>query len=166
MVEFQPLVNEEIMTYEGLFSVKELYSMIESYAKKHGFVIKEPNSSEQVTKTGRNIVRGFDITRQLSDYARSQIKLTLKLNNVKDVVVEKEGIKKNLNQGKITCVFYVYLQTDFEHRWENKPGFFFIRVLFDKYLFKPFTTNYSGITMKDYTLFYNELKAHLNLYKY
>ena len=166
MVERTGLINKKKFTYEGLFSVKELYEKIDAFKNEHGYTKKEIIGGEFVKKDGRTMTHRFELVKPLSEYATSILHIQMKLFNVRDVIVEREGIKRNLNQGKIEFITDAYHEADFEHRWENKPGFFFIRVLFDKYLFKPFTTDYDGIIAKDYHTFINEIKAHLNLYKY
>ncbi|MFT4343859.1 MAG: hypothetical protein ACMXYE_03885 [Candidatus Woesearchaeota archaeon] len=166
MVERSPVINKKKIVYEGLFSVQELYTAIEAFQNHHGYTRKDIVGGEFVKKDGRTINQRFELIKQLSEYATSVLHINIKLFNIKDVHVEKEGIKRNLNQGKIEFLLDAYFETDFEHRWENKPGFFFIRILFDKYLFKPFTTDYEGLIAKDFHAFTSEIKAHLHLYKY
>jgi hypothetical protein len=166
MVERTVLVDKQKLTYEGIFIVRELYTVIDQFLEKKSYLRKEKTSSEIVTKTGRKIIQKYEIGKQLSDYARSVIQVNMCLEDVKDLEIKKEGMKKNVNQGKVTLILDLYLEYDFENRWENKPGFFFIRVLFDKYIFKPFTTNYEKMISKDYKEFKNEIMASLNLYKY
>lgn len=166
MVERIVLVDKQKMTYEGIFIVKDLYELIDNYLERNGYQKRDLNSSEVVKKEGRFIVMKFEPWKQLSDYAKSVFKVNMRLDEVRDLEIEKEGTKMHANQGKVTLIFDAYLENDFEHKWENKPGFFFVRVLFDKYIFKPFTTNYQSIVMRDFTKFINELRAFLNLYKY
>jgi hypothetical protein len=166
MVERQVQVDNYVLNYEGIFNLKDLYSLIDNFADKNGFTKKEISTGEIVKQDGRNANLVFEIWRQLSDYAKTVIKVRLVLENVKDVIVEKEGYKNHMNQGKVKFVLYAYVETDFEHKWENTPGFFFVRILFDKYIFKPFTTNYPSIVMSDFAKFRDELRAFLNLNKY
>ncbi|MFT4303359.1 MAG: hypothetical protein ACMXYG_02250 [Candidatus Woesearchaeota archaeon] len=166
MVERLVLVDKQKLDYEGLFTVKELYELIDNFYDKHGYQKREIKDVEVVKKNGRFITQVYEPWKQLSDYAKSVFKVQMILENVRDLEIKKQGIKMNVNQGKVKFIFDVYLENDFEHRWENKPGFFFVRVLFDKYIFKPFTTDYQGYVMKDFKAFVNEIRAYLNLHKY
>jgi len=166
MVERLVLVDKQSMNYEGIFVVRELYSMIEKFLREHGYQKRTLGNTETVTKKGRTITMKYEPWKQLCDYAKSVFKVNMTLEDIKDIEIEKEGVKMHANQGKVTFVFDCYLENDFEHRWENKPGFFFVRILFDKYIFKPFTTDYQAVVMKDYLAFINEIKAFLNLHKY
>lgn len=166
MVERQTLVNKQKINYDGVFVVKEIYDFFDNFMKKHGYQRHNIQNGEYVKKNGRNIEMIFELRKPISEYYANVIRINMQLEDVKDIEIDKEGYKKNANIGKICFSLDCISQQDFEHKWENKPGFFFIRILFDRYLFKPFTTNYQGLAMKDYTMFVNELKAKLNLYRY
>jgi len=166
MVERQGLVNKQELNYEGVFVVQDLYNFFDTFMKKNGYKRLDIQNSEYVKKNGRDIEMVFEMQKVMNDYATNIIRVDMQLKKIKDIEIEKEGFKINANQGQVKFVFDAIYQQDFEHRWENKPGFFFIRVLFDRYLFKPFTTDYQGLVMKDYGYFVNEIKAKLNLYRY
>jgi len=166
MVERLTLVDKQKLTYEGIFVMRELYEVMDKWMEAKGYHKRELKSSEIVKPKGRNIDTVFEPWKQLSDYAKSVFKVKLSAEKVRDIVIEKEGIKHSMNQGIITFTFDAYLETDFEHRWENKPGFFFVRVLFDKYIFKPFTTNYQNHVMGDFKQFIDEIRGSLNLHRY
>ena len=166
MVEKLALIDKKEIKYSGIFSVNDLYTLIDDLTKKNGYIKKEYNNRETIKKDGRSVNIRFEIRRKMSDYATSVIQMKILLDNIKDLDIEKEGTHMNRNQGDVRIIFDAYLENDFEHKWENTPGFFFVRVLFDKYIFKPFTTDYQGIVMKDYNMFKDEITAFLNLNKY
>jgi hypothetical protein len=166
MVERLILVDKKKMYYEGIFILRELYSVIDNWLDSHGYEKREIRNSETVKKNGRNVDIIIEPWKKLCDYGKSVIKIKMSFEDIKDAEIERGGNKININQGKVTMIFDAYFETDFEHRWENKPGFFFIRILFDKYIFKPFKTNYNAIVMNDFNAFYNEIQATLNLNKY
>jgi hypothetical protein len=166
MVERQWIVDNYVINYEGIFSLRELYEKIDQFITDNNLTRKEIKNTEIVKKSGRNIEIIFEMWRSLSDYAKSVLRVKLSCEDVKDLFVEKGGIKHSMNNGKVRFNIYSFLETDFEHKWENTPGFFFVRVLFDKYIFKPFTTNYKAIVASDFNKFTNEMRAFLNLNKY
>ena len=67
-----------------------------------------------------------------------------------------------MNQGKIDLVFDGILETDYENRWEGKPLFFFLRTLFDKYIFKPYTTGYQSNCVDDVNNFQRESEFYFS----
>jgi hypothetical protein len=166
MVERLTLVNKHKVSYEGIFSLKELYITIDNLITKKGYNKKEIQNTEIVKKGGRYVTIRMEVWKKMADYANSVIQIKMMLQNIKDIEIEKEGIKISANQGKAEIIFDAYIENDFEHKWENTPGFFFVRILFDKYIFKPFTTNYQAKVITDYKEFLNEITAVLNLNKY
>jgi hypothetical protein len=92
--------------------------------------------------------------------------MRFKFLNVKDVEIEKEGVKLSINQGTVKIVIDGYLETDYEGWWEKKPMFYFIRTLFDKYLYKKQFKYYEGWLIHDIQDLHARIQKFLNLYKY
>ena len=104
--------------------------------------------------------------KKYTDYAKCEIKIRLVMSDIVEVEIEKDGSKLKLNKGKIKIVLDGLLTTDYENRWESKPMFYFIRTIFDKYFYKPFTVGYQNNVAGDTKELYSFLKAFLNLYRY
>ena len=51
-------------------------------------------------------------------------------------IVYKEGVKIKINQGKVMMIFDGYLVSDYEGKWKGKPLIYFLRTIFDKYVFR------------------------------
>jgi len=90
------------------------------------------------------------------EIARDEVSIT---------VLDKDGVTIQLNKGKVNFVFDAYIETDYEHRWEGKPLFYFLRVIFDKYVFKPYTKGYEGNVMADLNELYASIKTFLNTHR-
>jgi len=166
MVERVVVVDKYRVIYEGLFNFFELYKMISYYFEEKGYDKREKKNIESVSENGKYIELLFQPWKKITDYARSVLQLQIIVDDMKDVYVERDGLKVKVNQGKITFVFDAYLETDYENRWEKKPGLFFIRTLFDKYFYKPFTTNLEAEIKLDFDTLVDQIKGFLNLNKY
>ena len=166
MVERDIIVDKLRLTYEGLFSVADLYKMIDEWFEEKGYDKREKKNVESVTPEGKFIEIEVEPWKKVTDYAKNIIKIRMIFSNIKEVTVEKDGIKVKLNQGKVQFVFDGYLETDYEHMWEGKPLFYFIRELFDKYFYKPYTTGFKQGVKEDLMHLYTNIKAFLNLYRY
>ena len=59
-----------------------------------------------------------------------------------------------------------YLDTDYEDRWESKPFYFFIRTLFDKFVYRTYSTQYEELLVENCLQLHSTMKAFLNLYQY
>ena len=105
MVERLVLVDKQKLNYEGIFSVRDLYSLIDNFLEAKGYQKREIKSKQGVEKKGRDILIVYEPWKQLSDYAKSVFKVKMQIENLKDIDVEKEGINQNMNQGKVTFTF-------------------------------------------------------------
>ena len=63
-------------------------------------------------------------------------------------------------------IFDAYLESDYEHKWESKPTFFFLRTLFDKYVFKGYFAKAEKWIINDLYDLHSRIQRFLNVYRY
>jgi len=63
-------------------------------------------------------------------------------------------------------IFDGYVETDYENRWENKPIFYFLRALIDKYIYRIYTDKFESMLVADVHHLHTRIKSFLNLYRY
>jgi hypothetical protein len=165
MPEREVIIDKLRMTYEGLFSVAELYTMIDEWFREKGYDKKESKNIEVVRPEGKQIELVLEPWKKVTDYAKNIIKIRILMTDIKDVEVEKDHTKVKLNQGKIQLVFDAFMETDYESRWEGKPIFYFIRTVFDKYFYKPFLAGFETGVKADTMDLHKRIAAFLNLYR-
>ena len=90
----------------------------------------------------------------------------MKFIGVKDMEVEKEGVRTTVQQGRVMFIFDAYLQSDYEEFWESKPIFFFIKTLWDKYVFKSYFGRAEKWLVNDLFQLHGRIQQHLNIYRY
>jgi hypothetical protein len=166
MAERDVVVDKLRLSYEGLFKVADLYKLVDGWLREKGYDKREKRMAESVVKTGKFIEWEMEPWKKITDYAKIVIKLRIILTDIKEIDVEVDKTKIKMNQGKADFVFDGYIETDYEHRWESKPLFFFLRTLFDKYFFKPYTTGYQSNALDDVNDLHTRIKAFLNLNRY
>ncbi len=166
MPERKIVVENLKLEYEGLFSVAELYKLIDRWFKDQGYDKKEIKNVEQVGHEGKYIELELQPWKNISDYVQYLIKLRLYAKNVKEVDVEKDGAKVKLNQGKVVIIIDGYFVTDHEGRWESRPTLFFWRTILDKYFYRGPLARSEGGVVEEIANLHTTLKAFLNLYRY
>jgi len=166
MAEIDIIIDKLRLQFEGLFSVKDLYYMMDEWFEERNYDHRELRHIERVTPEGKYIEWEWQPWKKYTDYAKSEIRIRVICSNITEVEIEKDGSKVKLNKGNIQFVIDGYLTTDYENRWESQPMFLFIRTLFDKYFYKPFTVGYQTNVAGDVKELYKQLKAFLNLYRY
>jgi hypothetical protein len=166
MSEREVLVDKMRLTYEGIFSILEVYKIMDEWFEEKGYDKREVKNIESIFPEGKYVEIVVEPWKKLTDYAKSVLKVRMIFSDIKEVEVEKDGVKVRLNQGKAHFVFDAYLETDYEHKWEAKPTFFFIRTIFDKYFYKSYTSQMKGEVMDSINDLHARIKSFLNLYRY
>lgn len=166
MAEIEIVVDKLRLQYDGLFSAKDLYYMLDEWFEEKNYDRREIRHIERVTPEGKYIEYEWLPWKKYTDYAKSEIRIRVVMTDVKEVEIERDGSKVKLNQGNIRIVMDGYLTTDYENRWESKPMLIFLRTIFDKYFYKPFTVGYQQNVKGDVMELYKQVKAFLNLYRY
>lgn len=166
MAEQKIVVENLELQYEGLFSFKDLYKLIDDWLKENNYDKVEKMNMEKVSEEGKYIELVLEPVKYLTDFVEYIIKMRIIGRNIKEVEVERDGKKEKLNQGSLYIRFDAILETDYEGRWEQKPTFYFLRVLIDKYVYKFYTGKYESGLKKDLTEIHTQIKSLLNLYRY
>lgn len=160
------VVDKERLSYEGVFEMQGLIDVMKTWASNKGYFFLEKRHGEALKPEGKWVDLDLEPFKKFTDYAKSIIKVRVQLQDVRDVVVERDGKKMKVQEGKIQIGFDGILETDYEHRWETKPLFYVIRTIFEKYVFTPFISGFERGVREDLMLLKNNIKSYLNLSKY
>ena len=166
MAERLTIVEKDRINYEGIFDAKEVFNVIKDWTLDKGYIFVEKSHSESTKAEGKYIDMNMEHFKKFTDYAKSILKMRMQFNEVKDVVVEHDGKKTKQQEGKISIVFDGILETDYESKWESKPIYYILRVLFEKYLYTPFISGFERTIAGDVNSLKNNLKSFLNMTKY
>ncbi|MFP4403134.1 MAG: hypothetical protein ACOC3X_03475 [Nanoarchaeota archaeon] len=152
--------------YEGLFRLNDLYDVIEHWTKERGYDKQEKINHEQILKTGREIFVETQPTKAFTDYDRVNIKINIIVKNMKDVMIKQDNLDVLMNQGKVVVSLTGYYITDYAGRWEGKPWFFFLRAVFDKWIYPVNTSKHESAANEEVNHLYQLIKGYLNMNKY
>ncbi len=166
MAERKLVVENISISYSGLFDVKEFYKMIDDWFKAKGYDKVVVKHKEYSTETGKNIEILLAPHKNVTDYIRNLIKVWIGMSNIKEVEVKRDKTRFKINKGDVIVVLDGYLELDYEHRWEQKPLFFFLRVLIDKFIHKSEIDKYGEELIEEINEFHNEIRSFLGLHKY
>lgn len=166
MTEKNIVVSGLTVSYEGLFNVLELYKIFDDWQKKNNYDKTERESIEYVKPEGKYIELRMEPARKESDYVRFELRVHIVMENIKETVVDIDGEKKKMNEGKVTIAFDAWLETDYEEAWSTRPNLYFLRLLIDKYIYKIYSDKFSGQLRGEVNELATHVKSFLNLYKY
>ncbi|MFH1408720.1 MAG: hypothetical protein ABIH34_02330 [Nanoarchaeota archaeon] len=166
MVERRIIVDGMKLSYKGLFNVTELYKLIDYYFRERAYTKHELKNYEETFPGGKQIEVVKEPYRKITDYAKYVIRVSLTMQDIKEIAVEKDGAKVKLNQGSVEVHFDGFLEVDYEHRWEKKPFYYFLRAIADQFFFKVHTERYEQGLVEEVNELHSQIKGFLNLYRY
>ena len=161
------IINNRVLKYKGIFLVDDLVSTINRALEFKCYEKKEKKTEEVVTEYGRKTEIELRPFKEKTDYARYMIKLRITLDKVTESIEKVNGGNKKFQKGEILINFDSWLLTDYHGRWQMKPGLYFIKALFNKFIYKlPLETSFKGEVAEDTAYIYAQIKKLLNSYKH
>jgi len=166
MPEKKIVYQDKFISFEGLFSLKDLFKIIVRWFNEHGYDMFENKNYEEVYEDGKKVIFELIPYKKVSDYYKLEIRIFAVFESLKEVEVELNGIKQRLLKGRANFTFDAILVTDYEGRWESRPTYYFYRTLIDKFIYKSYTDKYENELIKDAKEVQEEIKAYLNMFRY
>ena len=156
--------------YEGIFSMKDFFRLLDFWLRDKFFDKQEQKLEEFVNPDGsKQIEIEFQPWKKFSDYHKCVLKIEMMVHNFRNIEVDVNGKKLKLNQGKIEIKFTGYLWVDWQGHWtiqKKKPMLYFVRDLWDRYIYNDITKKYTYMVLDDVTDLRNTLSTYLNMQKY
>ncbi|MGM5485402.1 MAG: hypothetical protein ACQEP1_06040 [Nanobdellota archaeon] len=161
------IIYDHVRTnYKGLFSVTELYRLIDFWFMEKGYTKHELNNFQEDKQDGKKIYINKEPYKKTSDYIKYVIQCEIECDQVKEVEVEKNGKKIRLNQGNCSVIITGHLITDYERKWEDKAFFYFLQQIFDKFVWNPFVSRAEKGLIEECNHLRTQVSSFLNLYRY
>ncbi|MEM4248095.1 MAG: hypothetical protein QXH80_02415 [Candidatus Nanoarchaeia archaeon] len=160
------LLDNEKITYEGVFDLGEIYKHAHQWFTWRKYDVSEKKYKEKMKPTGKEIEIEWSVNRDIDEYSKFTHDIKWRLRDVNDVEVQKDSTKIKMQKGEINFEITSFITTDRQDFWVTKPHFAFLKAFYEKYLYKGSIERMKKEIWKHGWEFYNEMKAFLNLYKY
>ena len=162
MAEKKICVSELRIQYNGPIDVVDFFRAVEDWIMKKHMHKEIKKKSEQVTPSSRRVEWFIEIWEDLADYAKEVVRLQALFKDVKDADINKDGKVQHTQVADMLIIIDGILETDLEAQWFQKPTFFFMRAIYDKYINKFYTHRFEGRLTADTYQFYNYLMDSLH----
>jgi hypothetical protein len=166
MAEIKTLIDGKSLSYEGVFNIKELYKIIDTWFKDRGYDKQEIKNWEDVSENEKQIVLEIIPYKKISDYARIDIRIFMIFSRLSEIEVEKDNLRFKMNKGRAEFYFDAYVVTDYENKWQTRPIFFFIKNIIEKFIYRMYTVTYDSEAIRDTTEIENEIRSFLNMQRF
>jgi hypothetical protein len=166
-MERRIIFDHVVVSYSGLFSMQELYRMIDFWFMEKGYtkhetIVKEDDGGEH----GKTFFMCTEPYRKISDYVKYVVRCEIECKDVKVVEVERDNTKIRMNHGECNVIVTGYIVTDYKERWTQNGTMYFIRALFDKYIWRDYIAKGESGLVDECTHLLSQVKGFLNLYRY
>jgi hypothetical protein len=167
MVELYTTVAGEQISFEGLFTMEDLFRIIDKYFRMKGFDKKLIFDEEFQTPTGKYFHIKAEYYKKVDSYIRMQTRMWLYINNYHPVEKEVEGNKIKTAHGKISMTFDAFLQTEYFKLFpDSKPFYFLFKVFYEKYMASSRILYWDKVSKHVINELKTEVSSYLNLNKF
>src|SRR3989344_4701847 len=164
MVEKKQVLYDLRTTYNGPFVVEDFYAEIDNWIREKGFEKEPKKKMEQVTKDGKKIELVIEAHRSLDDLHHSVVVLRALLDNVKEITIKKDGKKIRINNGDVFINIDGFIQAHvLGSFYQNKPIYYFMRSLIDKFVYNFWSFKHDGIVSGDCHDLFKRIRSFFQL---
>jgi len=168
MGEKQRLISRRF-SYEGIFNYREFFRIYDSWLREKFYDKYEGRTEQYDDERGMHINTEFIPWKKVTDYHKYILKMEIAGADIKEVEVVKEGKKIRMHHGKLNIQITGYFVVDYPDvglgKW-NKPLHYFMRDMYDKYIYWRMTKKYMALLVEHTNDLSHVLKSYLNMGQY
>ncbi|MBI4452270.1 hypothetical protein HY637_02480 [Candidatus Woesearchaeota archaeon] len=167
MTEKKQVLYDLRIAYNSPFLIEDFYAEIDGWIKEKGFTKEHKKKMESVTNNGKRIQWFIEIQGHLDDLHHGIIMLRVFMENIKEIVIKKDGKKTRINIGDVLVNIDAFVVSEIHGSfYQAKPIFYFIRALIDKYIYNFWSFKWDGKVNSDGRDLYKRLQSFFNVQKY
>ena len=159
MVEKKHVVFDLRINYNGPLSIEKFYEEVEKWMNEKGLQKDLKRKSEDVNPKGKKIEWVIECWKALTTEHKHVVRLRALFDKIKEVKLKRKGHTVKINQADVLISIDGFLETSLTDRWTQKPTFFFLRALYDKYIWKIWSEKYDGGVSEDCYDLYKRLQT-------
>lgn len=162
MAERYLVIDRLKLSYEGLFNADELHELISSFFYEKGYDWYEKMNQVIVTPSGKQIRMILEPWKNITDYYKLIVSIKINIADLKDADVKIGNSTIKTNQGTLHVIFDGFVISDRKNKWSQKPVYWFMSILFEKYFFKEHYQKAETWVRDDVDSLHQKIKTYLN----
>ncbi len=160
------IVDHDKIDYSGPLELTSLFKMIENFIWERGFDFRQDKDFEQNTQHGKFVEWQISPWKWISDYARYIIKVRVLGYDIVKTDTKGNGKKTKVDAGRVIIVIDGFVEFDLQHRWEGHPFLYFLRSLYDNFVFRAYTERFEQRLVHDINHLHDHIEKLLNVYRH
>lgn len=165
MVEKKFVIDGMKLGYNGPFDIIEFYKKVEEWISKKGKEKEIKKKVEHVGPSGKKVEWFIEIWEDAAEYARPIVRMRALFTDLVEVKAGKGKAGRKLNRGEALIILDGILETDIGGKWQQKPVFYFLRALVDKFIWKHHMNKIEDKLAADVYELHDTLEDFFNSYK-
>ena len=117
--------------------------------------------AEKLKGDAKDVEIVWEAVKEISDYFRFVIQSHWLILGMKSIEVQKEGKRVKIDTGVLEIKLRAILVKDYEHRWENRPIWKFLRGIYDKYIIRTRIEQYEQKLLEEINEYIAQCKSLL-----
>ena len=163
MAEKETIFSSRVK-YAGIFSFRDFYKFCYDWlTEEMGVDISEDKYEEKIAGDSKNIVVNWSGNRELTDYFRFDIKITINVGGLTNVEINQAGTKVNTNKGSVQVGVRGILVRDYKGKFETTAFNKFLRSIYEKWVIPARIEEYESKIAGYCDEFLSQAKAYLDL---
>jgi len=160
------IVDHEKIDYSGPLDVNDLFRMIDNFVFEKGFDKRQDKDFEQNTEKGKFVEWQISPWKKITDYIRYIIKVRILGYDLVKIDAKQNGKKTKIDYGRIIIVIDGFMEHDYDNYWDDKPFLFFLRTVYDYFVFKAYTERFEQRLVHDINNLHDNIEKLFNLYRH
>jgi len=163
MPEKEEVFNSKIK-YDGIVSFKDFYKFCYDWlTEETGLTMKESKYSEKLSGSSKNIDVEWVGSKKITDYFKSEVKVSFKIIGLTDVEITKDDQKIKTNKGSVEVKITGNLIRDYLGKFEKTSFQKFYRGIYEKWIIPSRIEEYEDKLAGACDEFLSQAKAYLDL---
>ena len=159
------IVDHEKIEYRGPFDANDLFRHIDVFTFEKGFDKRQDKDIEINTQNGKFIEWQVSPWKKITDYIRYIIKVRVIVHDLVKIDAVTDRKKSKIDSGKVLIVIDAFMEFDYDSYWDGKPMLFFLRTIYDYFVFKAYTERFEQRLAHDVNHLHDTLERFFNMYR-
>lgn len=165
MSEKHTIISGDSVNYSGIFQLSELFSLMNSYLREVGYDKRVCTNNQETVDDLKIVTLSLKPYKVITDYVKFEIEISVDAS-VLDVEVTLNNQKQIVQKGNLGISFNAYVETDYAGQWESKSEYFFLRTVFNKFLYKNKFTEWDSQLKSQVQHLKAEISSFLNMKRF
>ena len=167
MVEKKQVLYDLRNLYSGPLVIEDFYAEVDKWIREKGFEKEHKKKLEHITKNGKRVEWMIEIHSHLDDLHHGVIVLRALLDNVKDIVIKREGRKIRINNADVHINIDGFIQSHVHGSfYQVKPVYYFVRAMVDRYIYNFWSDKHDGAINSQGRDLFKRITSFFSLQKY